>query len=121
MREKSEHEYNGAYTGRCTDHVAFPMGGMGAGMVCLDGTGSLSHLSVRNRPDIFNEPYAYSAVCVKGKRGNRARVLEGQVPRRKVFGYPDTGKGGDGKNLRAAAMFPCFFPGPISVRPRIAR
>ena len=74
------------------DHLAFPMGGIGAGMICLDGTGSLSHISVRNSPKMFNQPYIYSAVCIEGEQ-NKARVLEGPVPRFKIFGLPDTGNG----------------------------
>ena len=68
------------------------MGGLGAGMICLDGTGSLSHISVRNSPDIFNQPYIYSAFYVEGEQ-HTARVLEGAVPRFKIFGAPNTGNG----------------------------
>jgi uncharacterized protein (DUF608 family) len=66
------------------DRIAFPMGGIGAGMICLEGTGALSHVSVRNKPAIFNEPLMFSALCVKG-RHNMSRVLEGPVPGWKVF------------------------------------
>jgi transposase len=45
---RAEHRYNGPYTGANLDHVAFPMGGIGAGMICLEGTGMLSHYSLRN-------------------------------------------------------------------------
>jgi hypothetical protein len=57
----------------------FPSGGMGAGMVCLEGTGCISHVSVRNMPDIFNEPMIFGAVSVKGVE-NGAKVLEGSCP-----------------------------------------
>lgn len=56
------------------------MGGIGAGMICLEGTGAISHVSVRNKPDVYNEPMMFSALYVKGAKG--ARVLEcvdGQV------------------------------------------
>ena len=39
--------YNGSYTGEFLNRLAFPIGGMGAGMFCLEGTGSISHMSVR--------------------------------------------------------------------------
>ena len=58
-------EYNGIYSGDHLNHVAFPMGGMGAGMICLEGTGALSHVSLRHRPDVFNEPQAFSALYVE--------------------------------------------------------
>ena len=35
----SGHRYNSAYTGDNLNRIAFPMGGMGAGMFCLEGTG----------------------------------------------------------------------------------
>ena len=81
--------YNGAYSGEQLSRVAFPMGGIGAGMVCLEGSGALSHVSLRNKPDVFNEPMTFSALCVKGKE-NTARVLEGPVPAWKIFGAPGT-------------------------------
>ena len=89
---KSETGDDGTYSGEGLSHIAFPMGGMGAGMICLDGTGSLSHVSIRNRPEILNQPYVYAAVCVKADT-NVARVLEGPVPTRKLFGPPGSGSG----------------------------
>ena len=88
-------EYNSVYTGERLNRVAFPVGGIGAGMICLEGTGALSHVSVRNQPQVFNQPCMFAAVCVKGRR-NTARVLEGQVPEWKVFGMPGTGNGAPG-------------------------
>ena len=54
------------------------MGGIGAGMICLEGTGALSHVSLRNRPEVFNEPLIFAALCVKGKsaKGNLGRLLK---------------------------------------------
>lgn len=60
-----EKEYNGVYTGEALNYIAFPIGGMGAGMFCLDGTGSISHLSVQNHPDFHNTPYTYAAIPSK--------------------------------------------------------
>ena len=40
----------GEYSGERLNRVAFPLGGMGAGMICLEGTGALSHFSLRNAP-----------------------------------------------------------------------
>ena len=37
--------WNGPYTGDLLRHVAFPLGGIGAGTICLEGTGALSHVS----------------------------------------------------------------------------
>jgi len=72
--------------------IAFPLGGIGAGMICMDGNGAISHVSVNNKPDIFNEPYAYAAIMVKGVE-NGAKVLQSPVSYDKVFGRPNTGNG----------------------------
>jgi uncharacterized protein (DUF608 family) len=87
------HNYNGPYTGKNLDRVAFPMGGIGAGMICLEGTGALSHWSLKNKPDIFREHQVFAALCIKGPDGNRARVLEGPIPNWKIFSiHPGTGR-----------------------------
>ncbi len=46
---------------------AATLGGVGAGMICLEGTGALSHVSLRNKPEVFNEPCMFAAIAVKGK------------------------------------------------------
>lgn len=95
--DSSKHIFNGEYTGKYLDRVAFPIGGIGAGMFCMDGTGSLSHLSINNRPEMFNEPYAFAAISVKGF-SNAAKVIEAQVPEWKMFGMAGSGNGGAGRD-----------------------
>ncbi len=94
-KNKAEREYNGIYQGKYLNRVAFPIGGIGAGMFCLEGTGAISHMSVHNRPDIFNEPCMFAAISVKGLE-NGAKVLEGPVPGWKKFGDPGSGNGASG-------------------------
>ncbi len=84
--------FNDVYRGEYLSRVAFPMGGIGTGMICLEGTGALSHISLRHRPEIFNEQCMFAAICVKGQT-NVARVLEGPVPSWKAFGLPGAGNG----------------------------
>ncbi|MEA1951289.1 MAG: GH116 family glycosyl-hydrolase, partial [Planctomycetota bacterium] len=88
-------EFNGPYSGRHLNRVAFPIGGIGAGMYCLEGTGAISHMSVRNTMEFFNEPRMFAALCVINKDGgeNVARVVEGPIPGWKYFGGPATGNG----------------------------
>jgi hypothetical protein len=45
--------YNGVYNGEYLKRIAFPIGGMGAGMFCLEGTGAISHMSVRHKSEFF--------------------------------------------------------------------
>src|SRR5688572_851871 len=52
----SAHEYNSSYQQDFLKRIAFPIGGMGAGMFCLEGCGAISHMSIRIKPDVFNEP-----------------------------------------------------------------
>jgi uncharacterized protein (DUF608 family) len=92
------HAYNGEYSGDHLNRIAFPMGGLGAGMICLEGTGALSHFSLRHRPEVFHEPVTFAAICVKGQE-NVARVLEGPVPDWKKFGAPGTGNGASGTSF----------------------
>src|SRR5579871_1648825 len=57
--------YNTRYTGEYLNRIAFPIGGLGAGMFCLEGTGALSHLSIRNHPEVYNEPPLFAALAIK--------------------------------------------------------
>jgi uncharacterized protein (DUF608 family) len=110
---RSARPFNSEYTGEHLNHVALPLGGIGAGMICLEGTGALSHVSLRNRPEVFNEPCVFAAISVKGKE-SIARLLEGPVPTRKIFGPPGTGNGAGGTTYGlprfAAASFKTRFP-----------
>lgn len=109
----SARPYNGEYSGDHLNRVAFPMGGIGAGMMCLEGTGALSHVSLRNKPEVFHEPMTFAAISVKG-RPEAARVLEGQVPAWKLFGAPGTGNGAAGTSFGlprfTQASFKARFP-----------
>ena len=105
--------YNAEYAGERLNRVAFPMGGLGAGMICLEGSGALSHVSLRNKPEVFHEPCVFAALSVKGK-SPVARVLEGPVPGWKLFGAPGTGNGAGGASFGlprcAQATFKTKFP-----------
>lgn len=86
------HQFNEAYTDESLNRTAFPIGGMGAGMVCLEGNGSFSHLSVRHTPDVFKTPFMFGAIALKGVE-NGARIIEGPPQSWKVFGSPGNANG----------------------------
>lgn len=88
----SAHEFNGPYRGAELDHIAMPVGGIGTGMFCFEGTGAISHLSLRHSPELFNEPCTFAAICVKGLE-HGTRVLEAPVPSYKIFGRTNGGLG----------------------------
>ncbi|MCL2774087.1 MAG: non-lysosomal glucosylceramidase [Oscillospiraceae bacterium] len=91
--------YNGAYEKENLEYIAFPLGGIGAGNYCVSGTGMLESFSLRNSPSIYNNPNIFAAISVKSDGENAARVLEGQVPKHKIF-QPgeESGNGLGGKN-----------------------
>ncbi len=100
-------------------HVAFPLGGMGAGMICLEGAGAFSGVSLRHKPDLFHEPLMFAALYVKGAK--TARVIEGPVPMHKVASGPRSGLGKGIKNFGLArfeeAEFEARFPfGRVSLK-----
>jgi uncharacterized protein (DUF608 family) len=108
------YEYNGVYKGEHLDRIAFPLGGIGAGMVCLEGVGGLTHLSMRNTIEFYHEPKrTFAALTIKGGK-NTARVLEGPNPEWKYFGAPGTGNGASGFDYGlprfAKAEFLARFP-----------
>lgn len=111
--DASGHNYNSAYTGANLNRIAFPLGGMGAGMFCLEGTGAISHMSVRNKPEVFNTPSAFAAIVVKGVK-NGAKLLEGPVPDWKKFGARNAGNGSEGATIGLPhfhhASFKAKFP-----------
>ncbi len=96
--EAPSREFNGPYRGRHLSRVAFPIGGIGAGMFCLEGSGAISHMSVRNQMEFFHEPSCYAAICVLGEKRdeNVVRVVEGPIPDWKYFGRPGSGNGSGG-------------------------
>ena len=91
-------KYNSAYTGRYLDRVAFPIGGLGAGMFCLEGSGAISQISTQNQPDVFNDPGMFAAIYVKGVT-NGAKLLEGPVPAWKHFGLHNSALGFGGSAI----------------------
>lgn len=106
-------KYNTPYAAEYLSRVAFPLGGIGAGTVCLEGSGALSQFSLQNHPDVFNDPGVFAALSIKGPKKN-ARVLEGPVPAWKLFGGPGNAAGdarpGSGLPRFREASFTARFP-----------
>jgi len=71
--------FNGRYEGEYLNQIAFPLGGIGAGMFCVDGNGALTKFSFRHRPELERERRVFAAISIKG-RTDLARALEGRVP-----------------------------------------
>ena len=56
------------YSGQNLDYIGFPLGGLGAGNICIQGTGALSGFSIRNQPDYYFEPNVLSACLLYTSR-----------------------------------------------------
>ncbi len=97
-------KYNTPYTGDNLNRIAFPIGGLGAGMFCLEGTGAISHMSIRNNPEMYNEPVLFAAIAIKDRQ-NGAKLLEGPVPTWKYFGPGETGLGAPGATYGLPKVF----------------
>ena len=91
-KAKNKRDFNNKYENEYLSRVAFPIGGMGSGMFCIEGSGAISHMSVRHRPEMFHEPCSFAAIHLKGVE-NGSKVLEGQSPSWKRFGLGGAGNG----------------------------
>jgi uncharacterized protein (DUF608 family) len=118
VQTSAQHAFNGIYEGQHLDRIAFPMGGIGAGMVSLSGTGTICQVSISGVPEIHNEPYMMSAIYIQGQ-DEPARVLEGPVPDWKYSsssgpGHLGSGNGGPLKTYGlprfSKAQFKARFP-----------
>ena len=107
------------FEGDCLDRISYPIGGIGAGMFCLDGTAAFSHVSLHHLPDYFGDPGTFSAVAVRDGDRVTARVLEGPVPAWKPLfpwdrRWSSSGHGGGWKGFGLprfdAARFSARFP-----------
>jgi len=86
--------YNGARLGE----IAFPLGGIGTGMITLGGWGQLKTWEIRNRPAKgARMPHGFFAVKVRrGKGRSIARVLQGPPMQRSAGGHSAPRHNGEG-------------------------
>lgn len=69
------------YTGRQLDEIAFPLGGIGTGTICLGGWGQLRDFEIFNRPN-KGLMFQYAFATLYAKQGDRepvTRVIQGPV------------------------------------------
>jgi uncharacterized protein (DUF608 family) len=101
------------YEGERARHIAFPLGGIGAGGLAISGSGRLVDWSIRNRPNLqsFNGHTHFAIKAMRDGELLDARVLNGPydgVP----AGSPSTGRFFDGfgwgANRNALAGAPHF-------------
>ncbi|MBI3945994.1 MAG: hypothetical protein HY321_08750 [Armatimonadetes bacterium] len=88
-----------AFSGTNAVNIALPLGGIGAGCICLNGVGGLQDFSIRHRPQMTAMPEgqvladaAFALLRVKGKKPI-TRLVEGPFPPEKKFGLGMKGGG----------------------------
>ena len=111
LNVRAEHPFNGPYTGRNLEQIAFPIGGLGAGMYCLEGNGSLTSVSVNHGMEFYKAPACFAAVCVLGDspEKNEALLLEGPLSEWKYFGREWSGLGSGGTTYGFPRFRDCTF------------
>jgi hypothetical protein len=101
------------YSGDRATQVAMPIGGLGAGCICLNGSGGLQDFSIRARPEntalpagfTSNSPEAAFAILhIKGANPI-TKLVEGPFPPFKIF---DQGLQGQGLRRSGSEGFPRF-------------
>ena len=108
---RARRAFNAPYQGEYLNRIAFPIGGIGTGMLCIEGTGAISHVSLRHHPELFHEPCMFAAIHVKGLE-NGAKILERTIPDWKKFGMRESSLGNGGTTWG----LPRFMEGTFSVR-----
>jgi uncharacterized protein (DUF608 family) len=101
------------FTGEKTTQIALPIGGIGAGSICMNGYGGLQDYSIRTRPENTAMPARFSAnspeaafaiLHIKGDAGI-TKLVEGPFPPFKIF---DQGLQGQGLRRGGFEGFPRF-------------
>ena len=101
------------FSGDRATQVAMPIGGLGAGCICVNGQGGLQDFSIRTRPETTALPTGFTSnspetgfavLYIKGSTPV-AKVIEGPFPPFKIF---DQGLQGQGLRRSGSEGFPRF-------------
>jgi uncharacterized protein (DUF608 family) len=102
-----------SYSGENATQVAMPLGGIGAGSICLNGYGGLQDFAIRTRPETTALPEgftsdspeaAFAVLHIKGT-ASVTKMIEGPFPAFKIF---DQGLQGQGLRRGGFEGFPRF-------------
>ena len=105
-----------SFSAETATQVAMPLGGIGAGCICLNGYGGVQDFSIRTRPETAALPEgftsdspeaAFALLHIKGTAGV-TRLVEGPFPVFKIF---DQGLQGQGLRRGGFEGFPRFAKG----------
>ncbi|MFI5387662.1 MAG: GH116 family glycosyl-hydrolase, partial [Fimbriimonadales bacterium] len=77
------------YSGPNLLQIAMPMGGIGAGCICLNGYGGLQDFSIANKPSTSAVPDGFEpilgAFAILRIKGGATRLVEGPMPVEKIY------------------------------------
>ncbi|MBE3040568.1 MAG: hypothetical protein IMZ62_17360, partial [Chloroflexi bacterium] len=97
-KELHSNNAQAVYRGKNLLQIALPMGGIGAGCICLNGQGGLQDFSIRNAPAITAAPdghypqdSAFATLYIPSK--GIARMLEGPMPVERIYDQGLKGQG----------------------------
>ena len=102
-----------SFSGDRATQVAMPVGGLGAGCVCINGSGGLQDFAIRTRPETSAQPAgftsnspeaAFAILRIKGS-APVTKLVEGPFPPFKIF---DQGLQGQGLRRGGSEGFPRF-------------
>jgi uncharacterized protein (DUF608 family) len=101
------------FSGDRATQVAMPIGGLGAGCICINGSGGLQDFSIRTRPETTalpagfssNSPEAGFAILHIKEATPVTKLIEGPFPPFKIF---DQGLQGQGLRRGGSEGFPRF-------------
>ncbi len=87
------------FSGRNLLQIAMPLGGLGAGSICLNGQGGLQDFAIRNKPATSGVPdghgtadSAFALLHIKG-RNPITKLIEGPMPVEKIYNLGTKGQG----------------------------
>jgi uncharacterized protein (DUF608 family) len=105
------------FRGASLAQIALPLGGIGAGSVCLNGYGGLQDFSLRHRPSLSaaperNEPREAAFALLRVEEGGVTRLVEGPLPVGKIWNFGLKGQGHIGGGFEGLPRFrSCSFKG----------
>jgi len=97
--------------------IALPLGGIGAGCICLNGYGGLQDFSIRHAPATSAEPDRHQPqdagfAILHLPAGNQTRLMEGPFPPEKIYNLGLKSQGYNGGGFEGLPRFGrCSFPG----------
>lgn len=80
-KRASAREFLGSYTGEGLQHLVFPLGGLGGGMIGFAGNGSWQDVSLWHHPQLGHAPVTFATLHITDETGPVIRLLEGPSPR----------------------------------------